>query len=68
MTCDITFWTQNDVKSQKMEYSRRHFLYRTETLYSCYTNLITKFHDNVHCDISMATQWASGPPIQKAKS
>ena len=20
MTCDVTWWTQNDVKSQKMEY------------------------------------------------
>jgi len=35
MTSDVTLWTQNGVTSQKMEYLRRLFLYRTETLYSC---------------------------------
>ena len=35
MTSDVTLWTQNNVTSQKMEYLRRLFLYRTETLYSC---------------------------------
>ena len=38
MTCDVTLWTQNDVKSQKMEYLLRLFLYRTETLSSCCTD------------------------------
>ena len=36
MTYDVTLWTQNDVKTQQMEYLLR-LLYRTETLYSCYT-------------------------------
>ena len=35
MTSDVTLWTQNNVTSQKMEYLRRLFLYRTENLYSC---------------------------------
>jgi len=35
MTGDVTLWTQGGVTSQKMEYLRRLFLYRTETLYSC---------------------------------
>ena len=35
MTSDVTLWTQNNVTSQKMEYLRRLFLYRTETSYSC---------------------------------
>ena len=50
-----------DVKSQKIEYLSRPFLYRTETLYSCYTLY------KVHCNISMATQWASGPLHLKGK-
>ena len=29
--------------------------------------LITKFHDMVHCDISIARQWASGPLHPKGK-
>ena len=29
--------------------------------------LITKFHDMAHCDISIATQWASGPLNPKGK-
>ena len=32
MTCDVTLWIQNDVKAQKMEYLRRLFLHRTETM------------------------------------
>ena len=31
MTCAVTLWTQNNVTSQKMEYLRRLFPYRTET-------------------------------------
>ena len=54
MTCDITLWTKKDVKSQKMEYILRLFLYRTETLY-------------FYCDISMATQWAPSPLHSKDK-
>ena len=38
MTCDVTLLTQSKVKSQKVEYLRRRFRYRTETLYSCYTH------------------------------
>ena len=38
MTCDVTGWTQSGVKSQKIEYLSQLFLYRTETLYSCYTH------------------------------
>jgi len=35
MTCGVALWTQNGVTSQKMEYLRRLFPYRTETLSSC---------------------------------
>ena len=35
MTNDVTLWTQNNVTLQKMEYLRRLFLYRAETLYKC---------------------------------
>ena len=35
MTSDVLLWTQNNVTSQKMEYLRRLFPYRTETLSSC---------------------------------
>ena len=65
MTCDVTLWTQNDVKSQKMEYLWRPFLYRTETLYSCCTDHKVSWY--LHCDISMATQWAPGPLHSKDK-
>ena len=37
MTYDVIMWTQNDVKSGKMESLWRFFLYGTETLYRCYT-------------------------------
>ena len=37
MTCDVTLWTQNDVKSQKNGISMA-FLYRIETLYSYCTH------------------------------
>ena len=40
MTCEVTGSTQNGVKSQKMEYRGRHFMYRTEPLYSCYPHVI----------------------------
>ena len=42
MACDVTMWTQSSVKSQKIEYLTRLFLYRTET-YTVVT-LITKLH------------------------
>ena len=61
----VTMWTQNDVKSQKMEYLWRIFIYRTETLYSYYTHHKVPWY--VHCDISMATQWAPGPFHSKGK-
>ena len=32
MTCDITMWTQSDVKSQKIESLSRLSLYRTQTV------------------------------------
>ena len=57
--------TKYDVKSQKMEYLWRLFLYRTETLNSCYTHHKVSWY--VHCDISMATQWSPGPPYSKGK-
>ena len=56
-------WTQGDVKSQKIEYLSRLFLYRTETLYSCYTH--HKVPWDVHCDISMATQCALSNELMK---
>ena len=65
MTSAVTKWTQNDVKSQKMEYLSRHFLFRTETLCSCYTH--HKVPRLVYCDIFMATQWAVGPLRPKGK-
>lgn len=61
MTCDVAMWTQNDLKSQKVVYLSQLFLHKTETLYSCYT------HHKVHCNISMATQWAPGPLHLKGK-
>ena len=42
MACDVTMWTQSSVKSQKIEYLSRLFLYRIET-YTVVT-LITKLH------------------------
>ena len=65
MSCDVTLWTQNDVKSQKMEYLWRLFLYRTETLYSCFTQHKVSWH--FHWDIFMATKWAPGPLHSKDK-
>ena len=65
MTCDVTLWTQNNVTSQKMEYLRRLFLYRTETLYSCCNQHKVSWY--FYCDISMATQWAPGPLHLKEK-
>ena len=53
---DVRLRIQNDLKSQKMEYLWKRFLYRTETLYSCYTHHKVTWY--IHCDISMATQWA----------
>ena len=45
MTCDVTLWTQNDVKSQKMEY----LIYKTflcvELKLCPVVALTTKFHD-----------------------
>ena len=49
MTSDVTLWTQNNLTSQKMEYLRRLFLYRTETLYSCCNH--HKVSRYFHCDI-----------------
>ena len=43
MTCDITMWTQSDVKSQKIESLSRLSLYRTQTvrlLHSSQTSMI----------------------------
>ena len=65
MPSDVTMWTQNDVKSQKWNISRL-FLYRTETLYTCYT--YQKVQGYFHCDISMATQLALSPLHSKGKS
>ena len=44
MTCEVTGSTQNDVKSQKMEYRGRHFMCRTEPLYSCYPHHKVPWH------------------------
>ena len=65
MTCDVTKWIQSGVQSQKIEYLSRLFLYRTETLYSCYTHHKAAWY--VHCDISMATQSAPDPLHSKGK-
>ena len=32
MSCNVIMWTQSYVKSQKVDYLSRLFLYRTETL------------------------------------
>ena len=43
MTCDVTMWTQSDVKSQKMKSLSRLSLYRTQTvrlLHSSQTSMI----------------------------
>ena len=53
-TCDVTRWTQNDVKSQKWNISEDFFCIELK-LFKVVI-LITKFHDMVLCDISMATQ------------
>ena len=59
-------WTQNDVKSHKMEHLCSLFQYRTKTLNSCSTNC-HKIPCYVHFDISMATQWAPHPLHSKDK-
>ena len=52
MTCDVTMWTQSDVKSQKMKSLSRLSLYRTQTvrlLHSSQTSMICPlwhFHGN----------------------
>ena len=56
MTCDV--------KSPKIEYLSRLFLYRTETF--TVVAIITKFHE-MSTDISMATQCAPGPLHSKGK-
>ena len=43
MTCDITIWTQNDVKSQKNGVSLKTFCIELELC--TVLTLITKFHD-----------------------
>ena len=48
-----------------MEYLGSLSLYRTETLYSCST--CHKVLCHIHCDISMATQWAPDPLHSKGK-
>ena len=61
-------WTQNDVKSQQMEDLWSLFLYRTETLctfYTCYTHYKVPWY--VHCNVSMATQWAPHSLHSKGK-
>ena len=58
--------TQNDLKSQKMDYPSRRFLYRAENWYSCYTHHRVPWYG--HCNISMATQWASRSSQFKVKS
>ena len=63
--CDVTKGTQSGAKSQKIDYLSRLFLYRTETQYSCYAPHKVPWY--VHCEISMATQWAPGPLHSKGK-
>ena len=65
MASDVKLSTQNNVTSQKMEYLRRLFLYRAETLYSCCNQHKVSWYFS--CDISMATQWAPGPLYLKDK-
>ena len=48
-----------------MEYLKRQFLDRTETLYGCCT--YHRIPCYVHCDISMATQWMVGLLHPKSK-
>ena len=43
MTCDVTLWIQNDVKSQNMEYLWR--LFCIELKFCTVVALTTKFHD-----------------------
>ena len=58
LASDVTMWTQSGVKSQKLEYISRLFLYRTETYYSRYSHHKVPWY--VHSETSMATQWAPG--------
>ena len=51
-------WTQSGVKSQKIEYLSRFFLYITETLCGYYTHHKVPWY--VHCDISIAKKWLPG--------
>ena len=52
-------------KVTKNGISLKIFLYRTETLYGCCTHHKVSWY--FHCDVSMATQWASGPLHSKDK-
>ena len=54
----MTRWTQNDVKSQKWNISEDFFCIELKLF--TVVILMTKFHDMVHCEISMATQWVPG--------
>jgi len=65
VACGVALWTQNGVTSQKMEYLRRLFPYRTETLSSCCNQHKVSWY--FHCGISMATQWTPGPLHSKDK-
>ena len=55
MTFDVILWTQSGVKSQKINISHNFFCIELKVPY-------------VHCDISMATQWAPGPLHSKGKT
>ena len=54
-----------DVKSQTMEYLWTLFLYRPETLCSCYTRHKVLWY--VQYDLSISTQWAPGPLHSKGE-
>ena len=56
VTCDVT-----KLNHRKLNRSR-FFLSRTETLYNCYTEVPC-----VHCEISIALQWALSLSIQNGK-
>ena len=58
---------QNDLKSQK-KWNISEDFFCIELKLCTVVILITKVHDmHVHCDISMATQWAPDPFHSKGK-
>ena len=67
MTCDVTMGTQSGVKSQKIEYLSRLFLYIELKLITVVT-LITKFHDMSTVTVPWQHNGLQALSIQRGKS